>query len=100
MALHLLGYKMINIVSVEEEDTSEVIPVFDDFGGYAVNGLGSVEVADVTVNKPGKIRAFTSAGDVKNSSTTKRYLQIVSRPKFPVKGIVMWAAIKSVVMPV
>ena len=82
----------------EEEDTSEVIPISADFDRDTVNGLGLVEVADATVNKPGKIRFFTSAGDMKNSSTTKRYLQIVSRPKFPVKGIVTWAAIKSVVM--
>ena len=72
LVLFLLGYDLINVGSVEEEDTSEVIPVFDDFDGDTVNGLGFVEVADVTDNEPGKIRAFTSAGDVKNSSTTKK----------------------------
>ena len=46
--------------------------VFEDFDGDTVNGLGFVEVADATVNEPGKIREFTSAGDVKNSSTTKK----------------------------
>ena len=71
LALFLLGYDLINVGSVEEEDTSEVIPVFEDFDGDTVNGLGFVEVADATDNEPGKIRAFTSSGDVKNSSTTK-----------------------------
>ena len=72
LALYLLGYDLINVRSVEEEDTSEVIPAFEDFDGDSVNGLGFVEVADATVNKPGKIGVSTSAGDVKNSSTTKK----------------------------
>ena len=72
LALFLLGYNLINVGSVEEEDTNEVIPVFEDFDGDTVNGLGFVEVAAATNNAPGKIRVFTSAGDVKNSSTTKK----------------------------
>ena len=100
LALYLLGYNLINVGSVEEEDTNEVIPVFEDFDGDTVNGLGFVEVAVATNNEPGKIRAFTSAGDVKNSLTTKKLPQIVRRPKFPVEGILTWAAIRSVVIPV
>ena len=72
LALFLLGYDLINVGLVEEEDTSEVIPVFEDFDGDTVNGLGFVEVAEATNNAPGKIGVFTSAGDVKNSSTTKK----------------------------
>ena len=63
---------MINLGSVKEEDTSEVLPVFKDFDGDTINELGFVEVADATVNKPCKICEFASAGDVKNSSTTKK----------------------------
>ena len=37
LALYLLGYDLINVGSVEEEDTSEVIPVFEDFDGETVN---------------------------------------------------------------
>ena len=55
LALYLLGYDLINVGSVEGEDTSEVIPVFEDFDGDTVNGLGFVEAADATVNEPGKI---------------------------------------------
>ena len=40
LALYLLGYDLINVGSVEEEDTSEIIPVFEDFDGDTVNGLG------------------------------------------------------------
>ena len=72
LALHLLCCNLTNVGSVDKEDTNEVIPVFEDFDGDTVNGLGLVEVADATVNDPGNTREFASAGDVKNSSTTKK----------------------------
>ena len=40
LAMFLLGYDLINVGSVEEEDTSEVIFVFEDFDGDTVNALG------------------------------------------------------------
>ena len=54
-ALYLLGYKHLNIGSVEDKQESNDISEIDDFEGDNVKEFGFVQVAGVTRDKSGKV---------------------------------------------
>ena len=96
-ALHLLGYKNLNVRSVEDEQESNDILEIDDFEGDNIKESGSVQVTGVTRDKSEKLDESMRTKEMMYILTATQLPIDSNQTKFPVKGIATWAAIKSVV---